>query len=90
VIPLATPNKAVALEDLDDPVWNPVLVGYWFFIGPGIAPTPIIGIVRIDINRDPEGMRAQLIGSGDRSPVESPPGFQNVLFLLGRELIEFG
>jgi hypothetical protein len=27
VVPFATPNKAVTLEDLDDAVWDPVLVG---------------------------------------------------------------
>src|ERR1700730_12358167 len=35
-------------------------------------------------------MRAQLIGSGDRPPVEGAARLENILFIFRRELIEFG
>jgi hypothetical protein len=90
VIPFATPDKSVTLEDLHDSVWNPISVGNDLIAIPSAVPTPVIGVVRININRDAEGMRAELIGSGDRPPVESAASLENVLLILRRELIEFG
>ena len=58
VVPLAAPDKAVALEDLDDPARDAVVVRNKSTGVAGGAPAPIIGKVRININRNAEGMSA--------------------------------
>ena len=90
VVPFAAPNKAVALKNLDDPVRDAVVVRNRPIGIAGGAPAPIIGIVRININCDAEGMSAQLIGSGDWSPVKRAASLENIFLVFRRELIEFG
>ena len=90
VIPLAAPDKAVSLEYRDNPMRNPILVRNQFSMIARGVPTPIVRVIRIDIDSDAKGMCTQLFGSGDRSPVEGAAGLENILLLLGRELIEFG
>ena len=56
---------------------------------PSAVPTPVVGVVGINIDSDAKGMRAELIGSSDPPPFESAASLENVLLILRRELIEF-
>jgi hypothetical protein len=58
MIPLAAPDKAVALEDLDDPTRDPVLVGNQFFvianyeIFPGLPSGNVQNVFSTALNRN--------------------------------------
>jgi hypothetical protein len=48
-----------------------------------VAPTPIVGKVRINVDRNSGGMCAQLLGPGNLSPID-PAIFVTYFFSSGR------
>jgi hypothetical protein len=64
VIPLATPDEAVPLENLDDLPGNLVFVGK-AAISVGLRPLPIMRMRGGNIDRDPQTVRAFAIRPGD-------------------------
>ena len=71
--PFASPNKAMFLKNINDPLRNFVLVfRLRILIGTATSPLPVIGIARIQINGNSEGMIAQSFCAVNVSPIESP------------------
>src|SRR5215813_4219899 len=66
VIPLAAPDEAMLLENIDDLPGNLVLVGK-AAIGVGLRPCPIMRVRAGNVDRDTETVSAVAIRSGDRT-----------------------
>src|SRR5215211_2359809 len=73
VIPLATPDEAVLLENLDDLPGNLVFVGK-AAISVGLRPLPIVRMRGGNIDRDTQTVRAFAIRPGDQPTVVGPLG----------------
>src|SRR6516162_6044980 len=73
VMPLAAPDEAMLLENIDDLPGNLVLVGK-AAIGVGPRPCPIVRVRAGNIDRNAETMSAVTIRSGDRTAIVSPLG----------------
>ena len=76
VEPLAAPDEAVALEDSDDFARDAVSCARrapagWFAAGAAQFVAPVMRLADIDVDGDPEGMGAETVRAGDRSPVVS-------------------
>src|SRR5262245_61379951 len=68
VVPLATPDEAVLLENLDDLPGNLVSVEQ-APIGVGLRPAPIVRVRGCNIDGDPQTVRALAIRSRDQTAV---------------------
>src|ERR1700758_1667693 len=73
VIPLAAPDEALLLENMDDLPGDLVLVGK-AAIGVGIRPCPILRVRAGNIDRNAEMRGAVTIRSGDHTAIVSPLG----------------
>src|SRR5215470_19932645 len=73
VIPLAAPDEAMLLENIDNLPGNLVLVGK-AAIGVGLRPCPIMRVRAGNVDRDTETVSAVTIRSGDRTAIVSPLG----------------
>src|SRR5215468_10508008 len=87
VIPLAAPDEAMLLENVDDLPGNLVLVGK-AAIGVGLRPCPIVRVRAGNIDRNAETVSAVTIRSGDRTAIVSPLGRPQICKEALRQLIE--
>ena len=77
------------LVDLDNRMGYPIPISY-FTVPLLFRPTPVIRVFATDIDSNTERVSAELISSGNRSPIVGTGGCTDVLFLFFRELIQLG
>ena len=65
VTPAAAPNRAVLLEDGNQPLGDSVT------IVTRLGPTPIISVFDMDIDGNAETVGAQTVGAGNFTPIKS-------------------
>src|SRR5262249_19117975 len=87
VIPLAAPDEAMLLENMDDLPRNLVLVGN-AAVGVGLRPCPILSVRAGNIDRNTESARALTIGPGDPTAIVGPLGRPQIRKEAPRQLIE--
>ena len=88
VVPLTSPDEAVAFEDFDHFVRDAISVNERF-AGP-LRPAPIVGVFDIDIDGHGECMGTQTMRSFDPSPIECACGDGDVSVESRRQCGEFG
>src|SRR6516162_6737276 len=87
VVPLAAPDEAMPLENMDDLPRNFVLVGN-AAMGIGLRPCPIVSVRAGNIDRNTESMRALTIRPGDPTAIVGPLGRPQICKEAPRQLIE--
>src|SRR6516165_7588473 len=87
VIPLAAPDEAMLLENMDDLPGNLVLVGK-AAIGLGLRPCPIVRVRAGNVDRNTEAVSAVTIRSGNRTAIVSPLGRPQIREEALRQLVE--
>src|SRR5215470_15933602 len=73
VMPLAAPDEAMLLENIDDLPGNLVLVGK-AAIGVGLGPRPVVRVRAGNIDRNAESVSALTLRPGDRTAIIGPLG----------------